>query len=117
MCRERQPNPERLLERLDIKLPLIGFYDAPDPALFDPLVEPGPRECVFCFFKDWLAGKTLHLTNERYGCGGAASSLFGIPTRPKEEFIKFLADEEGLKGSHALMEKWLDARRAVPGRE
>jgi len=111
MRKNAPPNPERLHNRLDIKLPLIGFYDAPDPSLFDPLVEPDPRQCVFCFYKDWLAGKTLHLTRERYGCGGAASSLFGMQTRPRNEFIKFLADDEGLKASHFLMEKWIDARR------
>ena len=40
MTKETQPNPDRLKKRLDIKLPLIGFYDAPDPALFKPLVAP-----------------------------------------------------------------------------
>ncbi len=112
MNNEIQPNPARLQKQLDIKLPLIAFYDGPDPSLFEPLVEPDARECVFCFFKAWLAGRTLHLTRERYGCGGAASSLWGIQTRPKPEFIKFLADEEGLKTSRELMEKWIDARRS-----
>jgi hypothetical protein len=111
MRQGKRPDPKRLLERLDIGLPLIGFYDAPDPALFGPLVEPDPRQCVFCFYKDWLAGRTLHLTKERYGCGGAANSLFGFQTRPHDEFIKFLADDEGLKSSRALMEKWIDVRR------
>lgn len=111
MNKDRQPNPARLIERLDIRFPLIGFYDAPDPALFGPLVEPGPGQCVFCAFQDWLEGKTLHLTKERYGCGGAGGSLFGLRTRPRNEFIKFLADDEGLKASHALMEKWLKVRR------
>src|SRR5512138_130573 len=111
MSQDLQPDPARLIERLQIGLPLIGFYDAPDPALFGPLVEPEPGQCVFCSFRDWLDGTTLHLTRERYGCGGAASSLFGLQTRPREEFIKFLADDEGLKASHALMEKWLKVRR------
>src|SRR5512136_561449 len=111
MITEKQPDPARLLERLQISLPLIGFYDSPDPAAFGPLVEPDPGQCVFCFYRDWLAGRTLHLTKERYGCGGAAGSLFGMQTRPRAEFIKFLADDEGLKASHALMEKWLKVRR------
>jgi hypothetical protein len=112
MTQEKQPVPERLQKRLDIKLPLIGFYDAPDPALFGSLVEPDPGQCVFCFYKDWMAGRGLLLTKERAGCGGAMSSLFGVETRPRKEFIKFLADDEGLKASHALMEKWIDVRRA-----
>jgi hypothetical protein len=111
MSERKRLDPSRLLDRLDIRLPLIGFYDAPDPALFGPLVEPGTGQCVFCAYGDWQGGKTLHLTKERYGCGGAAGSLFGLQTRPKEEFIKFLADDEGLKASHALMEKWLAVRR------
>lgn len=112
MSQAKPPSSERLQKRLDIRLPLIGFYDAPDPAFFGPLVEPKGRDCVFCFYKDWLAGKTLHLTKERCGCGGAANSLFGIQTRPRDEFIRFLAEDEGLKASRALMAKWLDARRA-----
>jgi hypothetical protein len=111
MKKEIQPNPDRLKKRLDIKLILIGFYDAPDPALFKPLVEPKLSECVFCFYKDWTKGKTLHLTKDRYGCGGAGRQLWGVETRSREEFIKFLADDEGLKASHALMEKWIDARK------
>jgi len=111
MSRELQPNPDRVLKRLDIRLPLIGFYDAPDPALFGPLVEPKAGECIFCFYKDWTAGKTLHLTKERFGCGGAGSSLWGVQMRSREGFIKFLADDEGLKVSRKLMAKWIDARR------
>ncbi len=111
MSEHKPADPSRLLDRLDIRLPLIGFYDAPEPALFGPLVEPGPGQCVFCAYRDWLAGKTLHLTRDRYGCGGAANSLFGLQTRPKDEFIKFLADDEGLKASRALMEKWLEVRK------
>ncbi len=110
MIQEKQPDPRHLQQRLDISRPLIGFYDAPDPSLFGPLVEPSPRQCIFCSYEGWLAGQTLHLTKERYGCGGAASSLFSLETRPRKEFIKFLVDEEGLKASHALMEKWISAR-------
>lgn len=111
MTKETQPNPDRLKKRLDIKLPLIGFYDAPDPALFKPLVAPKQSECAFCFFKDWTKGETLHLTKEHYGCGGAGHWMWGIQVRSKKDFIKFLVDDEGLKVSHALMEKWIAARK------
>jgi hypothetical protein len=37
-----------------------------------------------------------------------------VQMRSRKEFIKFLADDEGLKASHALMEKWIDARRTYP---
>lgn len=106
-----QPNPDRLKRRLNIKMPIIGFYDAPDPALFEPLVSPEGRDCVFLFFKSWLEGKTLHITRERYGCGGAGHWMWGIKVRSKKDFIKFLVDDEGLKASHRLMEKWIAARK------
>ena len=47
-----QPDPTTILETLSIREPLIGLYDAPDPAPFAPLVEPGaPRACVFASFR------------------------------------------------------------------
>ena len=111
MKKEIQPNPDRLKRRLNIKLPLIGFYDAPDPAIFTPLVAPEGRDCVFSFFKSWREGKTLHLTRDRCGCGGAGHWMWGIRVRSKKDFLEFLVDEEGLKASHSLMEKWIDSRK------
>jgi len=35
--------------------------------------------------------------------------MCGIETRSREDFIKFLVDDEGLKSSHELMEKWIDS--------
>lgn len=104
------PDPSRLLKHLELSWPLIGFYDAPDPSVFAPIVEPRPsvRACVFTFHKAWLEGKTLHLTRDNYGCGGAGHWMFGLETRSREAFVKFLVDDEGLKVSHALMEQWLD---------
>jgi hypothetical protein len=106
-----QPDPNRLFQRLDFETPLIGFYDAPDPALFEPLVAPQGRDCVYSFFNYWLDGKTLHITRDRYGCGGAGHWMWGIQLRSRREFIEFLVDDEGLKASHELMEKWIDASK------
>ncbi len=106
--KEIQPNPENLCRRIDLKIPVIGFYDAPDPTPFEPLVKPNPGDCVFVFYKDWLKGKTLYITKEHYGCGGAGRWMCGVEMRSRKEFIKFLADDEGLKASHELMEKWID---------
>jgi hypothetical protein len=104
-----QPDPTTLHKRIDHTIPLIGFYDAPDPASFEPLVtpEPGDQGCVFSFYENWLKGETLHLTRENYGCGGAGHWLCGITTRSDEDFIEFLVDGEGLKASHELMKEWL----------
>jgi hypothetical protein len=106
--KERQPNPTILRRRIDLKIPLIGFYDAPHPELFEPLVKPAPGDCIFTFYRDWLEGKTLHITKEHYGCGGAGRWMCGVETRSRKDFIEFLADEEGLKASRELMEKWID---------
>lgn len=111
MSQDTSPDPSRLRTNLDIKTPLIGFSDAPDPALFEPLVEPQERDCVFCRYRDWLVGKTLHITKNRYGCGGAGHWMWGIRLRSRKEFLKFLVDEEGLKASRELMGKWTDSAK------
>lgn len=109
--KETQPNPEKFCERIDLIIPLIGFYDAPDPEPFEPLVRPSPGDCVFAFCENWAEGKTLHITEEHYGCGGAGRWMCGVKTRSRKEFISFLVDGEGLKASHDLMEKWIDASK------
>ena len=108
-----QPDASNLIKIAGIKTKLIGFYDAPDPTFFEPLVIPKPdkRMCIFAFYGAWLRGETLHINADNYGCGGAANCLFNIQTRSREEFVKFLADEEGLRASHDLMNQWLDKRK------
>lgn len=108
---EIQPYYSELIKRIDLTIPLIGFYDAPDPKPFMPLVKPEQRDCVFSFYKNWIEGDTLHITKEHYGCGGAGRWMCRIETRSKKEFIEFLVDEEGLKSSHELMEKWIDSSK------
>jgi len=105
-----QPDPTTILAGLSITEPLIGFYDAPDPAPFRPLVTPGRGQCVFVSIKKWRRGKTLHLTREKHGCGG--SHLFGIDTASRREMVEFLCDEEGLRATHQLMDLWLDSAKA-----
>jgi hypothetical protein len=110
-----QPDPTAILEKLTIREPLIGLYDAPDPAPFAPLVEPrAPRECVFASYLRWREGKTLHITAEKHGCG--APHLLDVQTRSREDMIAFLCDEEGLRASHELMGEWLDGGAAFKPR-
>jgi len=105
-----QPNSANLLQKLGLTTQLIGFYDTPDPSPFEPLIRPksGERACVFAFYNQWLQGKTLHITKDNSSCGGACHWLFNQETRSREDFIRFLVDEEGLKASHELMNRWLD---------
>jgi len=103
----------RLIERLGIKIPIIGFYDAPDTLGFEPVVAPEPKRhvCVFAFYRQWLDGKTLLITKDNFGCGGAGTALCSVATRSRDEYITFLADTEGLKANHEIMGKWIDNRR------
>jgi hypothetical protein len=109
---QRQPDPSRLLGALELTRPLVGFYDAPDPAPFTPLVEPvrgaARGACVFDFFRRWEGGETLHLTRDNYGCGGAGRALCEAATRSRDDFIDFLWREEGLRASRELMAAWVD---------
>lgn len=106
-----QPDHSPILQTLSLSEPVVGFYDAPDPAPFAPLVEPGgPRLCIFAAYERWREGKTLHLTREKHGCG--AMHTLGVPTRAREDLVDFLVGEEGLRALPELMNQWLDA---VPG--
>jgi hypothetical protein len=109
-----QPDPSTLLAKLRLATPVVGLYDAPDPQAFAPLVEPKGRACVFAFAQRWRQGETLHLTSERYGCGGCARQFFGVETRSRPAFIDFLVGEEGLRATPELMEAWIDASHPLP---
>lgn len=104
------PDATILIERLDIRLPLIGLYDAPDVGPFEPVVrlKSTAHQCVFAFYQNWLKGQMLLLGEGNYGCGGAARVLGNISMPSRPEFISFLVDEEGLKDSHELMDQWID---------
>ena len=106
-----QPDHSYITKSLDIKSPLIGVYNAPDPQFFKPLVKPGRGECVYAFYSQWLEGKTLFLSTDHYGCGGCGRWLFGIQTRSRQDFLSFLVDHEGLKDTHELMDKWIDSQK------
>ncbi len=105
------PDYNYLKQKLDLSLPLIAVYDAPDPKAFEPVVSPDVNQgaCLFEFFNDWLDGKTLQLTKDNYGCGGCGHWWFGIETRSRKNFIDFLANKEGLKDSEELMAGWIDS--------
>jgi hypothetical protein len=104
-----QPDPLFLLEKTGIRYPPIGVYDVPECAVFEPIIES--RACVFAYFKQWEKGKALLVSKEQYGCPGAGKWLCSVQTRSREDFVSFLADEEGLKANQELMGLWLDAEK------
>jgi hypothetical protein len=103
-------DPGNLIDKLELVYPILGLYDAPRVEPFEPLECPseGKHACFFSFFESWNNGKTLHLTRDNSGCGGCGYWMFGKESRPRNAFIEFLADTEGLKDSQELMERWLD---------
>lgn len=112
------PDPSVLLRRAGIRIAPLGFYDAPDSAPFEPVVEPPPdsRVCLFAFYPQWAEGRTLRITRENFGCGGAGAALCGVLTRSREDYLTFLVDEEGLKVNRDAMGEWFDQRRPYPMR-
>jgi Uncharacterised ArCR, COG2043 len=106
------PDSSRLLRELDLRTPVIGLYDAPDPDAFAPLVSPpkgpGRGPCLFNYYRRWEKGETLHLTAQAFGCGGCGRSLFGVQVRERDDFIDFLWRDEGLRASRELMADWVD---------
>jgi hypothetical protein len=105
------PDYRYLIQKLDLALPLIGVYDAPDPDMFKPVITPEPKQwaCIFDFFEDWMSGRTLQLSIDNYGCGGCGHWWWGLETRNRKDFIDFLANKEGLKASEELMGQWIDS--------
>jgi hypothetical protein len=79
-----QPDPTNFYQKIDLEIPLIGFFDSPDPAPFEPLNKPDPGDCVFAFYVKWAEGKTLHITKKHYGCGGQGGGC-AVWKAPKPE--------------------------------
>lgn len=111
------PDLTFFLNKIDLNIPLIGIYDAPDSTFFEPLVTVPVRQraCIFEFYNDWLEGRTLVITPESYGCGGCGTWMFSVQTRTRESYLDFLANKEGLKVSEELMGQWFDqVKRYIP---
>ncbi|MDB4334905.1 DUF169 domain-containing protein [bacterium] len=98
-----------LLDRLQINIPLIGVYDAPQDADFGSVIEPSPYKntCLFAYFNAWKRGRTLKLTSTNYGCAANGYWFFGKEKSSKEELVNYWLNEEGWKCSKPLMEDWL----------
>lgn len=103
----KQPDPQRLTEQLGLKLPILGLYDAPDPAPFAPTVVPKKGACFFTHYSRWLKDETLRLTPTEFGCQGCGKWLCGSQTFSGEKFLNFLVKTEGLKDSQDLMAEYV----------
>ena len=106
-----ETNPEYLLLKLGITIPLIGVYDTPELSFFSEILKPkseGKGACMFAYYKKWLEGKHLLLTKDCFGCRGCGNWFWNVQRRSREEFVEFLVDEEGLKVDAETMNAWLD---------
>ncbi len=99
-----------LMDKLKLEIPLIAVYDAPFNAPFDNIIEPlaYKRTCMFAYYHAWIRGQMLKLTSTNYGCRGCGYWMFGKETRDRQEFIDFLTEEEGLKCSKDVTNRWLE---------
>ncbi|MDA3917271.1 MAG: DUF169 domain-containing protein [Deltaproteobacteria bacterium] len=104
-----QPNAKNLLEIADIKTPLIGLYDVPDTKPFEPFTKT--KHCFFSAFDNWAKGESVFISEERISCMGAGYWLCGVESLPREKFVNFLANKEGLRSSPKIMNQWLDNQK------
>lgn len=75
-------NPEKLLEKLDLSIPLTAVYETPSVEAFEPLVKPktGQNSCMFLYYQNWLKGETLHLTEDfSVAVAAAGACLTNLP--------------------------------------
>jgi len=99
------PDPTHLIAKADIRTPLIGFYDLPDPSPFVPFATPG--RCMFEAYEAWLDGKYICLSEKEFSCRGGGYWIGGSQFTTREKFGDRLNQQEGFKESDELMCQWL----------
>ncbi len=92
-----QPNPKAIIEIAEISGPVIGLYDTSDLKPFEPFAEF--KGCVFSSYKRWEKGESILISDNKFGCFGAAYWLLGIERLPRDGLVKFLFEKEGLRTS------------------
>jgi hypothetical protein len=103
-----QPDPTKLLSIAGISNPLVGFYDTPDKKPFEPFADV--NFCIFSCYQRWSQGESTCLSEQTVrsiGCPGAGYWNCNVATVPSEDVANYLAVQEGLKASPALMCQWL----------
>ena len=103
------PNPDRLLKIARIEIPLIGFYDVPDSAPFEPLIKA--KGCYFSCYENWMAGESTLLSKDILSCRGSGYWVCGVEFTSKENFAKTLNEREGFKSTDKLMTQWLENQK------
>ncbi len=99
-----------LFDKLEIEYPPVGIYDAPADSEFNPTIQPIPQKhtCIFAYFNAWKRGQTLQLTSTNYSCRGCGHWLFGKETRDRKSMVEIITQDEGLKCSKEITNRWLD---------
>lgn len=106
---EMIPDPKMLRETLEMKTPLIGFYDVLDNTPFEPIVQT--KGCIFSAYQDWLAGKSISMEKGSCTCGGGKYWIGGAEFIEKSKLANMLYEREGFKASQALLEEWLENQK------
>jgi hypothetical protein len=105
-----QPSCEALITIAELEYDPIGFYDVPLKEPFEPFCEP--KHCLFENFEDWQDGYRTLLSPECFRCMGAGYWICGVQKTPRDKFVNFLQQTEGLKKTPEQMNQWLDNTRA-----
>lgn len=113
-----QEKVDALLKVLRIETPVIAVYDSSDTQAFSPIVKSGGMNCCFAYYRRWLKGDTLLLTEESDGCPGG---LYHLGLRDTimpniEHFLTQGTEElrgEGLKATPEIAGEMLDRAKTV----
>ncbi len=104
-----QPNAEKLLDIAGITYPLIGLYDVEETKPFEPFVQT--KHCLFSAYENWRCGQSVMLSKENFKCPGAGYWLCSVESMPRDKFIAFLVEKEGLKSSKPIMSRFLEVQK------
>jgi len=104
-----RPDPTNLLEISGIEIPLIGFYDVPDPKPFEPIARP--KRCFFSAYENWLKGESICISVNDSSCRGGGYWVGGVEFTTRDNFAKVLTEREGFKSTQKLMEQWLENQK------
>ncbi|MCP4746384.1 MAG: DUF169 domain-containing protein [Desulfobacteraceae bacterium] len=104
-----QPNAKNILQIAGITAAPVGFYDVPDIKPFEPFISP--KHCFFSAYANWQQGESILVSREKFSCMGAGYWICGAEPMPRDEYVNFLVNKEGLKSSPKIMNRWLDNQK------
>ena len=103
------PNSEYLLSCLNLKTPVIGFYDVDDFSAFEPIAKT--QRCMFAAYENWQKGESVCLSKGNNACRGGGYWIGAQEFTTRSDFANMLYEREGFKSTVEIMEKWLETQK------